>query len=149
LINPPPTEEALAWPPAGHTEYRSAENRRLFEDCIGPVFVAPAGPHGTRAFALGPQSQLENLHGVIHGGALITVVDTMMGSLLKEAIGGQLCATISLTADFVGPAHAGDILKGEATLLRIGKRVAFTQAQIRCGDRLILTRSAKWAIQRP
>lgn len=135
-----------AWPPEGFVEYCLDKNRPLFEDCVGPLYCTPANSEGVKAFTLRPQPQLQNFHGVIHGGVLMTVVDTMMGCLLKETIDGRSCATISLTTDFIGPAAVGDVLEGEALLVRVGRSVAFTQARISRGNRLVVAASAKWSI---
>jgi uncharacterized protein (TIGR00369 family) len=141
-----PTPAMSPWPPEGWLEYRMAEDRKVFDDLVGPLYCAPANRTGVKAFALRPQPELQNFHGVIHGGVLMTVVDTMMGYLLKEAIDGRSCATISLTTDFISAAAAGDVLEGEAQLIRIGRSVAFTQARISCGNRLVVAASAKWSI---
>ena len=134
-----------AWPPEGFREYRPAD-RELFDYCVGPVYCTRSAPNGVKAFTLRVQPQVENLHGVVHGGALMTIVDSMMGYLLKEKLDGKSCATISLTADFLGAVRIGDLLSGEATLLRLGRMVAFTRSNIFRGDSLILAASAKWAI---
>jgi uncharacterized protein (TIGR00369 family) len=145
-MSAPRIEEAAAWPPDGYGEYALATDDTLFDRCIGPLYCTPASAEGVKAFAFRVTARLKNLHGVVHGGALMTILDSMMGTLAKEKLGGRLCSTISMTTDFIGAARIGDELHGEATLLRLGRAIAFTEARIHCEGRPIVTASAKWAI---
>jgi len=120
-----------------------------FFSLIGPIYRAPDAPEGEVRFGFRAQARHTNPYGVLHGGLLMTVIDTVMGSLVFNAIKGEPCATISLTCDFIGAGRAGEWIEGEASLTRLGRAVAFTHAKIWTGEKLLLTASGKWAIISP
>ena len=62
---------------------------------------------------------------------------------------GERVATISVTSDFMGVGKAGDWIEGEASIVRRGRSIGFTDARVRCVEKTIFMASGKWAISRP
>lgn len=65
-----------------------------------------------------------NPHGMIHGGALATLADTV-GGCCACSRGGN-CVTASSTMEFLRPA-SGDIIYCEATPKKLGRRLSVIQ----------------------
>ena len=132
-------------PPPGY-EPLGLFARECFEALVGPIYAATGTEAGIARFGFRAEPRHANPFGVVHGGMLVTVVDTMMGATVFHSLDGQTCATISLTTDFLAGARVGDWIEGEASLTRLTRAVAFVRGTLRVGDRPILTATGTWAV---
>ena len=53
--------------------------------------------------------------------------------------------TVSLTTDFIGRAQLGEWVRGQATVHRCGRRLAFASCEFHVDDRLVLTSTGIFA----
>ena len=79
-----------------------------------------------------------NPNGVMHGGVITTLMDSALGASLS-ALRGQEArrnphATVEMNASFLAAARPGDRIVVEGRVLRLGKTVAFGEAEARRGD---------------
>jgi uncharacterized protein (TIGR00369 family) len=109
------------------------------EDRIGPFFFARQNGRIETAFRA--EDRHCNAHNAVHGGVLMTFADY---TLCLGANGGeqQFVATVSCNNEFLAPANKGDLLLGEAEVLKRGRSLVFVRCVIRAGDVAILTASA-------
>lgn len=71
---------------------------------------------------------------VISGPALFTAADLAMFALVLGHCGPQLMAvTSNLTLNFVSRGSAADV-HAEASLLKLGRKMAVMEVKLRCGD---------------
>lgn len=71
------------------------------------------------------------LSGVLHGGALTTLMDTASGTAVFASLPGyELCPTLDLRMDYMKAAEAGVHLLAEAKVIRISKNVVFTECMV-------------------
>lgn len=71
------------------------------------------------------------LTGVLHGGALTTLMDTACGTAVFSSLDGfELCPTLDLRMDYMKAADAGANLLAEAKVIRISKHVVFTECMV-------------------
>lgn len=71
---------------------------------------------------------------VISGPALFTAADLAMYALVLGHCGPQLMAvTSNLTLNFVSRGSAADV-HAEASLLKLGRKLAVMEVKLRCGD---------------
>lgn len=89
-----------------------------------------------------------NARGMLHGGVLVGIADTVMGHTTERAATDTRLVTVSLTSDFVGAARLGEWVQGQATVKRCGRRLAFAPCELRVGNRLIVTSSCIFATNR-
>lgn len=74
--------------------------------------------------------------GVIHGGAITTMLDACCGMAVATMLTRpQPFATLDLRIDYVRPATKGEAVIAEAECYRITSNVAFTRAVAHHGDR--------------
>ncbi len=88
-----------------------------------------------------------NARGMAHGGLIAALADNAMGlacALSGAGVGGIV--TVSLTCDFTGTARIGDWLEVAATPVRGGRTLAFGEARVTTGDRLIARASAVFSV---
>src|ERR1700722_14403223 len=74
--------------------------------------------------------EFRNPAGMIQGGILAAMLDDTMGPAVFIRTKGRLyTATISMNISFLAPARVGPIV-GEATVLQLGKTVAFIEGRL-------------------
>jgi uncharacterized protein (TIGR00369 family) len=79
-----------------------------------------------------------NPAGFVQGGILSAMLDDTMGPAVFVMTEGRLyTATISITVNFLAPARPGPIT-GEATVMQLGKTVAFVEGRLIAGDGTLL-----------
>jgi uncharacterized protein (TIGR00369 family) len=73
--------------------------------------------------------------GVIHSGALTTLMDTALGVAVPLALQKfELCPTLDLRIDYMGAAEPGRTVLGEAQIYRITDNVIFARGTAFQGD---------------
>ena len=93
-----------------------------------------------------------NPNGVMHGGVIATMMDSAMGAALGSLRGPEASrsphSTVEMNASFLAGARPGDKIVVEGRVLRLGKSIAFGEAEARRGDELIAKGRLTFAIQR-
>jgi uncharacterized protein (TIGR00369 family) len=70
--------------------------------------------------------------GIIHGGALTTLMDTACGTACFVAIEGmELCPTLDLRVDYMKSSEPSQDLVAHASVTRITNNVVFTECQVK------------------
>jgi len=77
-----------------------------------------------------------NPHGVMHGGVITTLMDEALGGVITTVRGQKEVqaaphVTVDMNVSFLSSARAGDHVTVEATLLKLGRSVAFGEAEAR------------------
>ena len=80
-----------------------------------------------------------NPNGVMHGGVVTTLMDEALGGVIASVRGLETMfaaphATVEMNASFLSGARPGDRIVVEARVLRLGRRVAFGEAEAHLGD---------------
>ncbi len=109
-----------------------------FSRLLGPIFQFDENPMCCRAIRIQPKHT--NNAGIVHGGMLMSMADTVLGSSAREASGGP-SVTIRMTTDFAGPARVGDWLVGTGNVSRTTRTLTFVEAELRVKHRLVMTAS--------
>jgi uncharacterized protein (TIGR00369 family) len=74
----------------------------------------------------------------VQGGILSAMLDDTIGPAVFTMTEGRLyTATISMTVNFLAPARPGPIT-GEATVMQLGKTVAFVEGRLMAADGIVL-----------
>jgi uncharacterized protein (TIGR00369 family) len=87
-----------------------------------PGFIGHAGPLWTRregdAWAYGLLAEARHLNpaGVVHGGALVTLLDHAISSVAWEAASRAPCVTLQLDTHFLAAVRGGDFVQARATV---------------------------------
>jgi len=85
------------------------------------------------------QERHTNPNGVMHGGVITTLMDSALGASLtalrgEEARRRNPHATVGMNASFLAGARVGDRIVVEGRVLRLGKSIAFGEAEAHRGD---------------
>lgn len=111
-----------------------------FTEPLGPLFIRLDG----NGFAFRAGDRHCNARGVMHGGMLMTFADQTLGLTVQRAVGTVDVATVSLTCELIDAAVPGDLVEGEAAIVRVTRAIVFVRGTARCGDRVLLTASGLW-----
>jgi uncharacterized protein (TIGR00369 family) len=84
--------------------------------------------------------------GIVSGPALFALADiAFYVALLSRDAAQRMAVTISLTMNFLRAAPPG-VLLAEATVLRMGRRVAFGEMRVLAGGELVSTATGSYAL---
>jgi uncharacterized protein (TIGR00369 family) len=88
-----------------------------------------------------------NPGGITHGGFIMSLMDSGMGTAAHRVLGPQVrAATISFDVKFIAPSTTGDLLMGTAKVLKKTRSLVFMQGEVRCGESLIATAEGIWKV---
>jgi uncharacterized protein (TIGR00369 family) len=84
------------------------------------------------------RNEISNGTGAVHGGAIVSLCDTVFYVALASIYGReQDTTTVSLQCNFLAPAVAPDDLIAEATVLRAGRRICYGEVLVRSGEKVV------------
>jgi uncharacterized protein (TIGR00369 family) len=119
--------------PAG---FEPSLSRGSFTSHNGPFFHKVEGDefwHGFRAL-----DRHANSHGILHGGLLMTFADGLLATAVWRETQAR-AVTVRMNSDFIDMARAGEWVQGTAKLSRATRTMAFAEATVNAGNRLIFT----------
>jgi uncharacterized protein (TIGR00369 family) len=118
-----------------------------FVRLLGMEFVG--AERGSAAFALEVREDLTRMGGILHGGAVFSLLDTVAACAVHTILEpGDRTVTVDLTVHFLRPFGSGR-LQARARVLRAGRRIAFLSVEATDPTGvLIATATTTYAIQR-
>ena len=88
-----------------------------------------------------------NSGGITHGGFIMTLMDSGLGTSVYRSLGGnKRIATISLDVKFIAPSHQGESLIGTARIIKKTRSMVFVRGELFAADRVIATGDGIWKI---
>jgi acyl-CoA thioesterase len=104
---------------------------------------------GSCTAALDVRPELLNPNGVVHGGALFSMADTVMGAALYTTLApGENCATIEIKIHFLQPVIKGKI-RCRTRLVHRGSRIAVLESHMSVGRLQVAQALGTFAIFAP
>ena len=109
------------------------------EGAIAPPPVVPAMnmtldevDHGRVVFSMRPQPWMVNPSGVVHGGMLATVLDTVLTlCVISRLPHGKSATTVQLNVHYVRPAFPdGGPLRAEGVAMHVGTTIGTSEARL-------------------
>ena len=120
------------------------EGHNPFGELLGLEFASIEGGHSRCSLDI--REDLFNPYGVVHGGVIYSLADTGMGGALYSRLkGDELCSTVEIKIVYFRPVVSGT-LTCDSDVIRRGRRLAFTESEIRRGDRLIAKATGTFSI---
>lgn len=87
--------------------------------------------------------------GVVHGGALATLMDTVVVPAIGSAYGPETqYVTVSMNLSYLGAVREADVV-AEGWVTRRGRSTVFCRAEAMCDDRLVMEGSLVYAVRQP
>lgn len=89
---------------------------------------------------------LRNRRGLVHGGAIFSLVDSAMGVAQFYTLKpGENGATLEVQIGFLRPV-IDESMKCEARVIKRGSRVIFLEAEVKVGEELVATATGSYAV---
>ena len=80
--------------------------------------------------------------GVVHGGVAYSLADTVMAmAVLSTCEKGENASTVECKMSYMAPCIEG-VMKGEAWIVKRGRRIVFVEAKITVGEKVVATATA-------
>ena len=118
-------------------ELTAEELARLRETFAGVPYVGLLGfefvraERGAATFALDVREELTRMGGILHGGAVVSLLDTAAAFAVHTVIDAEArTVTVDLTVHFLRPASLGRV-EATARVLRRGRRVCILSVEAR------------------
>ena len=108
-----------------------------FEDMIGPFFARQTEDGGTKA-AFRVEARHLNGGGSLHGGCLMSFIDSALFMIAQPVLQDDWGVTVSLNGDFLSAAEEGDLIEATGDIVRAGKSLIFVQGRVKVGCRNVL-----------
>ncbi len=109
-----------------------------FVGLLGPLYQREGGEGVELGMIAG--ERLRNLSGVVHGGAIMTLLDRASGLAVRAVSEGRV-ATASMTVNFLRALPVGTPLVVRARIRRAGRTSFFTEAEAMAGNTPVATAS--------
>jgi uncharacterized protein (TIGR00369 family) len=109
-----------------------------------PGFMGTAGPLWTRregdgwAYGLLAEAKHLNPHGVVHGGALLALLDHAISTVAWEASARAPCVTIQLDTLFLAAVREGQFAEARASLSHRTGSLVFMRGDVMVGGTPVL-----------
>ncbi len=82
--------------------------------------------------------EITNSTGAVHGGAIVSLCDTVFYVALASIFGReQDTTTVALQCNFLAPAKPPHDLIAEARVLKAGRRVVYGEVYVRSGEKIV------------
>lgn len=94
--------------------------------------------HGRATMRMPYRAEISNGTGAVHGGAIVSLCDTVFYIALASLYGrDQETTTAALQCNFLAPALPPHDLVAEATVLKAGRRIVYGEVHVRSGEKLV------------
>lgn len=126
---------------------REIFSRISYVRLLGLEFVS--AEQGAAIFALEAREELMRMGGILHGGAVFSLLDTAAAFAVHTILGpDDRTVTVDFTVHFLRPFGSGR-LQARARVLRMGRRIAFLNVEATDPTGLLIaTATTTYAIQR-
>lgn len=94
--------------------------------------------HGRAVMRMPFRQEITNGTGAVHGGAIVSLCDTVFYVALASIYGReQDTTTVALQCNFLAPARPPHDLIAEARVLKAGRRVVYGEVYVRSGEKIV------------
>lgn len=125
--------------------FRAMAAASPFNSLVGPLYERRRGTEVSIGLRI--EEKHTNSRGICHGGLLATLADLSLGYAMLAKTGGKGgFVTAHLAVDYAGAARIGDWIESAVEVQRMGKRLAFANCYLVCGESRIVRASAIFAL---
>lgn len=118
-----------------------------FTNHVGPILRREVD--GWPEFAMRTDARHANMRGIVHGGALMTFLDLVLGATVFEHSGGKPNVTVQMDTRFMSAAELGTLLVGRCDVDRAGGSLYYVSGLIRADGQPVASATGVWKIMRP
>ncbi|MGE0230745.1 MAG: PaaI family thioesterase [Flavobacteriaceae bacterium] len=139
---------ATAPDPVAEGWFAEPESSSPFVRELGQIW-SRSDSEGVTRFAFVAAPAHANLHGIIHGGVMLTFADFTIGAIGARLTGNPNAVTLDLNLQFVSSGQVGEFIIGSGRILRRTKTLLFLEGELHGPDRQIAAFTGIWKYMRP
>jgi uncharacterized domain 1 len=116
------------------------DNDTLFNrKALGRLIVRTEGERSARVRMIDVESKHSNLHGNVHGGATLGLIDVAMFATIFTVLGADAAGsvTLDLHTQFIGAGKTGEPLDVVSEVMKDTRRLVFVRGTVEQGDHLV------------
>jgi acyl-coenzyme A thioesterase 13 len=113
-------------------------------NAVGPLFQRRDGERLVVGVRL--RDRHANARAWAHGGLLSTVADIALGHAIAVGSDVAIPTTVGIGIDFLRPVAIGSWLEVHTSVLRVGRRLAFSSAELRADGELVARANGTFAM---
>lgn len=132
------------WPPKGFEPYVPKSPFLLHNGTYYERIVPGDAETFAYQLTLKVEEQHLNTTNTLHGGMAAAMGDFMIGRMIWAFMPDKQFVTANLTTDFISSPKAGSTLIGTARFTRLGKTLAFAEARLESGGKLVASYRGIW-----
>ena len=114
-----------------------------FNKLVGTVYRRTSQQRSV--FGLQVDERHTNPNGVLHGGVLVTLMDTVMGQIAEEET-GRVTTTITLNIDFAAGVTPPAWIEAHPSMVRLTRSLCFMRGEVREGANVLLSATGIWRV---
>ncbi len=84
----------------------------------------------------------ENPFGHVQGGLLAAMIDNCIGPAVFLLVPDRQMTTIEMKVNYLSPAHPGDLLRGEAHVIKHGRTTAYVEIALTREDGTLVAKAS-------
>jgi uncharacterized protein (TIGR00369 family) len=129
-------------PPAGFEPF--PRQSAFISNAVGPLFHRRNDAQLVIGLRVGDRHA--NARSWAHGGLLSTVSDVALGHAIAAGSGAAIPTTVGIAIDYLRPVPIGSWLEVHASVLRVGRRLAFSSAELKADSELVARANGTFAM---
>lgn len=110
----------------------------------GPYYFR-RNPEGRVEFGFQSDERHVNPNGVLHGGAILGFLDTVLGHCVVYET-RRRCATVSFDTQFLAAARPGAWITGRVRVKRVTRTLAFVDGEALAGDTVLVSATSVFRV---
>jgi uncharacterized protein (TIGR00369 family) len=118
-----------------------------FAGRMGPLYCRQAGDGGFE-YALPVDERHTNPNGIVHGGALYSFADHLLGHAIVHRL-QRGCATVKLKVEFVNAVRPGQLVRAACEIVRATRTMAFVRARLATEGGTVMTADGCFKLTAP
>lgn len=137
-----PTGEFIHVPdpdhPGWHT-WRVNDDARFNTHALGRMIIRTEGERSARLRLLDIETRHSNLHGNVHGGVTLALIDVAMFAAIYTVLGADAAGSVTLDLhnQFIGAGRIGEPLDAVCDIMKETRRLVFLRGTVEQGDHLV------------
>jgi uncharacterized protein (TIGR00369 family) len=116
-----------------HTGKEFTATPSAYMKWLKPVVLSAV--EGRLSFQYAVRKEMTNPIGTLHGGVTSAIIDDIIGATMFSFNEDCFYTTVNLAVDYFAPAHEGDIIIADTSIVKKGKQIVNAQCEIWNSDK--------------
>ncbi|MFC0204828.1 PaaI family thioesterase [Novosphingobium soli] len=123
----------------GWHSWRLDDGSRFNSQGLGRMIIRREGERGARVRLVEPETRHSNLHGNVHGGVTLALIDVAMFAAIYTVLGADAAGSVTLDLhnQFIGAGRVGEPLDVVCEVMKETRRLVFLRGTVEQDEHLV------------